>query len=70
MTPRGLARIGSMMLNTGMWGVRCVVPAQWIERSTSPMVDVDEIHSYGYLWYSGQIRVHRFDGAAVGALAA
>ena len=54
MTPRGLARIGSMMLNTGMWGVRCVVPAQWIERSTSPMVDVDEIHSYGYLWYSGR----------------
>ena len=42
MTPRGLARIGSMMLNTGMWGGRCVVPAQWIESSTSPMVDVDD----------------------------
>ena len=54
MTPRGLARIGSMLLNTGMWGGRRVMPAQWIERSTSPMVDVDEIHSYGYLWYSGR----------------
>jgi CubicO group peptidase (beta-lactamase class C family) len=54
MTPRDLARIGSMMLNGGMWGERRVVPAQWIERSTSPMVDVDEIHSYGYLWYLGK----------------
>jgi CubicO group peptidase (beta-lactamase class C family) len=54
MTPRGLARIGSMMLESGMWGGRRVVPAQWIERSTSPMVDADEIHSYGYLWYSGR----------------
>ena len=54
MTPRDLARIGSMMLKSGMWGERRVVPAQWIERSTSPRVDVDEIHSYGYLWYSGK----------------
>ena len=54
MTPRDLARIGSMMLKGGMWGGRRVVPAQWIERSTSPMVDVDEIHSYGYLWYLGK----------------
>jgi CubicO group peptidase (beta-lactamase class C family) len=54
MTPRDLARIGAMMLKGGMWGERCVVPAQWIERSTSPRVDVDEIHSYGYLWYLGK----------------
>ena len=54
MTPRGLARIGSMMLQSGTWGGRRVVPAQWIERSTSPLVDADEIHSYGYLWYSGK----------------
>ena len=54
MTPRDLARIGSMMLQGGMWGERRVVPAQWIERSTSPMVDVDEIRSYGYQWYLGR----------------
>src|SRR5215471_20801781 len=54
MTPRDLARIGSMMLKGGVWGKRRVVPARWIERSTSPMVDVDEVHSYGYLWYSGK----------------
>ena len=54
MTPRDLVRIGAMILKGGMWGERRVVPAQWIERSTSPMIDVDEVHSYGYLRYSGK----------------
>ena len=54
MTPRDLARIGAMMLKSGMWAERRVVSAQWIERSTSPMIDADEVHSYGYLWYLGK----------------
>jgi CubicO group peptidase (beta-lactamase class C family) len=56
MTPRDLARIGSMMLKGGAWGERRVVPAQWIERSTTPMVDVDEIRSYGSIgiWASSR----------------
>jgi CubicO group peptidase (beta-lactamase class C family) len=54
MTPRDLARIGLMMLKGGMWEDRRVVPAQWIERSTSSIVDVDEIRSYGYQWYLGK----------------
>ncbi len=31
----------------GTCGDRRVVPARWIERSTLPMVDVDEIRQYG-----------------------
>jgi CubicO group peptidase (beta-lactamase class C family) len=54
MTPRDLARIGSMMLNGGTWGERPVMRVQWIERSTTPMVDVDEIRQYGYQWYLGK----------------
>jgi CubicO group peptidase (beta-lactamase class C family) len=54
MTPRDLARIGSMMLNGGTWRERPVMPVQWIERSTTPMVDVDEIRQYGYQWYLGK----------------
>jgi CubicO group peptidase (beta-lactamase class C family) len=54
MTPRDLARIGLMTVKGGMWGDRSVVPGQWIERSTSPMVDVDEIRQYGYHWYLGK----------------
>ncbi len=54
MTPRDLARIGLMMLKGGMWGDLQVVPAQWIERSTTSMVDVDETRQYGYQWYLGK----------------
>ena len=54
MTPCDLARIGLMMLKGGIWGDRQVVPAQWIERSTAPMVDVDETRQYGYQWYLGK----------------
>ena len=54
MTPRDLARIGLMMLKGGMWCDRQVVPAQWIERSTRPMVEIDETRQYGYQWYLGK----------------
>jgi CubicO group peptidase (beta-lactamase class C family) len=54
MTPRDLARIGLMMLKGGMWHDRRVVPVDWIERSTSPMVEVDEIRQYGYHWCLGK----------------
>jgi CubicO group peptidase (beta-lactamase class C family) len=54
MTPRDLSRIGLMMLKGGQWGDRRVVPAEWIARSTSPMVDIDEIRQYGYHWYLGK----------------
>jgi CubicO group peptidase (beta-lactamase class C family) len=54
MTPRDLARIGLMILKGGMWGDLQVVPTQWIERSTTPMVDVDETRQYGYQWYLGK----------------
>lgn len=54
MTPRDLARIGIMMLEGGVWRGRHVVPASWIERVSTPVVDVDEIRRYGYHWYLGK----------------
>jgi CubicO group peptidase (beta-lactamase class C family) len=54
MTPRDLTHIGLMMLKGGMWGDRRVVPVQWIVRSTSPTVDIDETRQYGYQWYLGK----------------
>jgi CubicO group peptidase (beta-lactamase class C family) len=53
-TPRDLARIGVMMIKGGMWDDRRVAPAQWIEHSTTPLVDIDEIRQYGYHWYLGK----------------
>jgi CubicO group peptidase (beta-lactamase class C family) len=54
MVPRDLARIGMMVLKGGTRGDRRVVPAQWIVRSTTPMIDIDETRQYGYQWYLGK----------------
>jgi CubicO group peptidase (beta-lactamase class C family) len=54
MTPRDLARIGAMMLRSGAIAKRQIVPAEWLARSTIPVVDIDEIRSYGYHWYLGK----------------
>ena len=53
MTPRDLARIGQMMLSGGAWADRRVVLADWLERSVTPAVSVDEVRRYGYHWYLG-----------------
>jgi CubicO group peptidase (beta-lactamase class C family) len=53
MTPRDLARIGELMLRGGVWDDRAVVPAEWIERCTTPVVPIDDKVQYGYQWYGG-----------------
>ena len=53
MTPLDLARIGQLLLAGGTWEGRQVVPAQWLERCTTPVVSVDEVRRYGYHWYVG-----------------
>jgi CubicO group peptidase (beta-lactamase class C family) len=52
MTPRDLARIGELTLRGGVWGGRSVVPAEWVARSTSPVVHIAEERQYGYQWYN------------------
>ena len=52
MTPRDLARIGELTLRRGVWEGRSVVPAEWIARSTSPLVPIEEERRYGYQWYN------------------
>jgi CubicO group peptidase (beta-lactamase class C family) len=51
MTPRDLARVGVMMAGGGEAGGARVVPAQWLERCTAPIVSVDELRRYGHQWY-------------------
>jgi CubicO group peptidase (beta-lactamase class C family) len=52
MTPRDLARIGELTLRGGIWNGRSVVPAEWIARSTSPLMQIEEERRYGYQWYN------------------
>jgi CubicO group peptidase (beta-lactamase class C family) len=53
MAPRDLSRIGLVMLSNGSWGGKAVLPASWISRCTTPVVDIDEMRRYGYHWYLG-----------------
>lgn len=54
MLPRDLAKIGLLMLRGGVWGDRAVMPAEWIARSTTSVVSIDENRDYGYQWYLGR----------------
>jgi CubicO group peptidase (beta-lactamase class C family) len=54
MLPRDLAKIGQMMLHGGVGDERPLVPADWIRRSTTPVVPIDERRQYGYQWWLGR----------------
>ncbi len=49
---RDMARFGYLYLNHGVWNGKQVVPAEWVELTTSPQDD--EIWWYGYLWWRGE----------------
>ncbi len=53
MRPVDLARIGQLMLDGGIFNGREIVPASWISRCVTPVVDIDEMRRYGYQWYLG-----------------
>jgi CubicO group peptidase (beta-lactamase class C family) len=55
MTPRDLAKFGSLYLNGGVWQRRRVLPAEWVQRSASWEKD-DPDHKYGYHWKRDTIR--------------
>ncbi len=51
MTPRDMAKFGYLYLNDGIWDGVQVVPAEWIETSTTPL-SIGSGH-YGYQWRLG-----------------
>jgi CubicO group peptidase (beta-lactamase class C family) len=57
-----LARIGQLMLSEGRWNGTQIVPASWIERSTTP---TEATPNYGFLWWIDQ---KRGNYAATGSL--
>lgn len=51
LTPRDMAKIGSLYLNGGKWGDRRIVSEKWVETSTSPHITANLFSHYGYqLW--------------------
>jgi CubicO group peptidase (beta-lactamase class C family) len=51
---RDLAKLGQMLLNRGTWQGRAVIPADWIEQSTTPHITGEGIFFYGYQWWLGR----------------
>ncbi|MEO8563216.1 MAG: serine hydrolase [bacterium] len=61
--PRDMAKIGQLVLQRGQWNGRQIVPASWIDRSTTEHVLLPGFQPYGYLWWihtipygAGQLR--------------
>jgi CubicO group peptidase (beta-lactamase class C family) len=51
LTPRDMAKFGQLYLQHGMWNGVQVVPEKWVNASTRSQVVVDDLTSYGYLWW-------------------
>ena len=48
--PRDLAKLAFLYLHHGRWGGHQIVPAAWVEQSTTDQV-ADPRYDYGYLWW-------------------
>jgi CubicO group peptidase (beta-lactamase class C family) len=56
LTPPDLLRLGRLLLSSGRWQERQVVPAAWVAATLQPNIDaVQGRLRYGHHWWSGQI---------------
>ena len=73
LNPIDLARVGYLVLRHGRWGERQLVPAEWIDVSTSPLSRGSSLlfaafnSGYGYFWWT--FPLHR-GGTDAGVIAA
>lgn len=51
MRARDLAKLGRLVAQNGMWDGKQVISADWITRSTSRQVFIDDGWKYGYFWW-------------------
>ncbi|RVM04663.1 class C beta-lactamase-related serine hydrolase [Sinorhizobium meliloti] len=64
MSARDLARFGQLFLNGGQWGGRQVVPAAWVQESTTALSQPSDHNSgYGYMWWTLRTDQWGQDGA-------
>jgi CubicO group peptidase (beta-lactamase class C family) len=53
--PRDMLKVGEIALAGGVWNGKQVVPAEWVKRAMTPVVEIDHDRSYGYHWYMGDL---------------
>jgi CubicO group peptidase (beta-lactamase class C family) len=67
LTAEDLSKLGNLYLNGGRWNGKQIVPAAYVRESTTGRVPFpDQIpidSSYGYMWWTGQLRGHPGFGA-------
>jgi CubicO group peptidase (beta-lactamase class C family) len=59
LTPRGLARVGQLILGDGLG----IVPASWLGVALRPHVTIGGTLRYGYQWYLDTVGAHRMVSA-------
>jgi len=53
MTARDLARFGLLFLRSGRWRDTQVIPASWVQESTTAWSETYFHSGYGYMWWTG-----------------
>jgi CubicO group peptidase (beta-lactamase class C family) len=66
--PRDLATLAFLYLHGGEWNGRQVVPAGWVEQSTTDHA-ADAEHEYGYLWWLDRADGYAYMAGLYGQLA-
>jgi len=67
--PRDLAKLAFLYLHDGRWDARQIVPAAWVEQSTTDHV-ADPLTEYGYLWWLDRADGYAYMAGLYGQLAA
>ena len=71
LSPRDMAKLGYLYLNHGQWNGEQLVPAEWVEKSTTKhmetkgLMNAAEDDGYGYFWWIdgyGGYSAHGFGG--------
>ncbi|MGO4724710.1 MULTISPECIES: serine hydrolase domain-containing protein [unclassified Inquilinus] len=55
--PRDIAKIGRLVLDHGAWQGKQIVPAGWIEQSTTKQIAAEDEIDYGFQWWLGHSQV-------------
>ncbi len=64
--PHDMAKLGFLYLHQGKWDDTQVVPARWVQESSSPIVTVREGVGYGYSWWINTARPPVFEAVGRG----